>query len=145
MSDAVRCCQYLSSPPLGEEARLLEEPPQGRALPISLPMVVLPPPARTLWPASPPARWSPWQPPPTEQQSCWERWRCRHWPQLITAFLLLRPRNPPPTRGASAHQYSNPIIFKPNNIQTQLYSNPIFYQYYKSPKFPPPIFRTINI
>ena len=91
-------------------------------------MVVLPPPARTLWPASPPARWSPWQPPPTEQQSCWERWRCRHWPQLITAFLLLRPRNPPPTRGASAHQYSNPIIFKPNNIQTQLYSNPTIFK-----------------
>merc|ERR1719237_802678 len=41
--------ESLSNPPLGEEERLLEEPPQGRELPISLPMVVLPPPARTLW------------------------------------------------------------------------------------------------
>ena len=67
LSDVVRCCQYLSSPPLGEEERLLEEPPQGRALPISLPMVEC---ARASPSPPTPPRWSPWHPPPpTEQES----------------------------------------------------------------------------
>ena len=72
----------------------------------------------------------------------------RSWSLLSSSSALatlLPPAGLVPTN-IQTQSYSNPTIFKPNYIQTQRYSNPtIFYQYYKSPKFPPPIFRTINI
>ena len=139
MSDAVRCCQYLSSPPLGEEARLLEEPPQGRALPISLPMMVegrrvpgLAGHHHDAQVALQPGLHGTTAPPPTEQQS-WERWLLA----VVVAASAADQGFPPPPPHRRAHWSRSHPRLVPANIRphTDFIFTQIFQRYSHAPNF----------
>ena len=115
----VVCWEHLSKPPLGEEERLLDPPPQGRALPISLPMMVegrrvpgLAGHHHDAQVALQPGLHGSTAPPPTEQQS-WERWLLA----VVVAASAADQGFPPPPPHRRAHWSRSHPRLVPANIR----------------------------
>ena len=130
----VVCWEHLSKPPLGEEERLLDPPPQGRALPISLPMMVegrrVPGLAghhhHVAQVALQPGLHGTTAPPPTEQQS-WERWLLA----VVVAASAADQGFPPPPPHRRAHWSRSHPRLVPANIRphTDFIFTQIFQKY----------------
>ena len=129
----VVCWEHLSKPPLGEEERLLDPPPQGRALPISLPMMVegrrvpgLAGHHHDAQVALQPGLHGTRAPPPTEQQS-WERWLLA----VVVAASAADQGFPPPPPHRRAHWSRSHPRLVPANIRphTDFIFTQIFQKY----------------
>ena len=135
----VVCWEHLSKPPLGEEERLLDPPPQGRALPISLPMMVegrrvpgLAAHHHHAQVALQAGLHGTTAPPQTEQQS-WERWLLA----VVVAASAADQGFPPPPPHRRAHWSRSHPRLVPANIRphTDFIFTQIFQKYSHAPSF----------
>ena len=135
----VVCWEHLSKPPLGEEERLLDPPPQGRALPISLPMMVegrrvpgLAAHHHHAQVALQAGLHGTTAPPQTEQQS-WERWLLA----VVVAASAADQGFPPPPPHRRAHWSRSHPRLVPANIRphTDFIFTQIFQKHSHAPSF----------